>query len=85
MRPSLFCLFILHYRTLDFMHINISSLTLFAVKIVLRTFLVKFSLACANWRTIFSTMTVPCNTFLRYRITQKLEVYCLFKSGLLSS
>ena len=56
----------------DFMHIYY-FLTLFAVKIVLRTFPVKYSLACANWRTILLTISVPCNIFLWYRITQKLK------------
>ena len=58
--------------------------TLFAVKIVLRTLPVKFSLACGYWRTILLTMSVPCNSFLLYIITQKHEVHYLFESGLSS-
>ena len=33
-------------------------------QILLKTFPFKFSLACANWRIILSTMSVPCNLFL---------------------
>ena len=33
------------------LHLHICSLILFVVKIILRIFLVKFLLACADWRT----------------------------------
>ena len=41
-------------------------LTLFAVKLVLRIFSFKFSLVSANWRTILTTMSLPCNIYLWY-------------------
>ena len=44
-------MFILHYRSFD-LCIHICFLTFFAVKNLLRAFLVKFSLACANWRKL---------------------------------
>ena len=57
-RPSLFCRFILRfYRTFDFMNTYL-FFDLLTVKNVLRTFPDKFSLACANRRTILSTMAV---------------------------
>ena len=64
--PSIIILFI-HFPLQNF---RLCSLTLFAVKTVLRTLLVKFSLACANWRAILSNtacqcqLSVPCDLFL---------------------
>ena len=42
-------------------------------QIVLRKFPVKSPLACANWRTILSTTSVPCNLFLWYTIILDFE------------